>query len=382
MPIDPRIPLGAIVPQMDDPMVTLGRIGQLRAQREAEEDHRIDRKERLDSIARADKVRDLLAGAYANSPDGNLDLDSVAKQVMTVDPEVALKLQTEAAQRRRLKAADDAADLEHRSKRIHERSQILAGAHDQGTYDNALAGLKEIGADTSKMNPTYDKKTVDGWVDQGMTFVERAQMEAARYRAETVKSYQTRTINWQGKPVEVPFDPDTSMFHLPDGSTAKFAPGWVAPKEKTDREPRFREVSHADGSQTLEPERGGMVTREPGAGGITAAQKQTAERWKQNELSKLETAMQRGRDDGAPMSEDDITNAKLRIQNGYLAQLGQPAETVLGPEWNSKGRQTPPPAAPPAKKQAAAKKGDRRLINGQPAVWDGKGWAPVGNGTK
>jgi hypothetical protein len=101
------------------------------------------------------------------------------------------------------------------------------------------------------------------------------------------------------------------------------------------------------------------------AGGVTIAQRNQAERWKQAQLDRLEAEFKEKVDEvpeGKERSDKEqvtydkavraLEAAKLRIENSFRSQIGLSAHRTLPAEWGGSAAPTatPAPAAPPAQK--------------------------------
>ncbi len=95
----------------------------------------------------------------------------------------------------------------------------------------------------------------------------------------------------------------------------------------------------------------GPPNREPrGESGPRAspAQRVAAERWKANELQKLERDFREGQTEGQPMSDEEMRNRKQAIQDAYEQQLDALGARVTHFDYPAAGRRAARPAPPPA----------------------------------
>lgn len=83
--------------------------------------------------------------------------------------------------------------LEHDLKQTEFIGQMLGGAKDQATYEDALSGLMQAGVDVSKMGAQYDPATVAAWRNKGMTIAQQLDEQHKAVTEEISKSNAAET---------------------------------------------------------------------------------------------------------------------------------------------------------------------------------------------
>lgn len=369
MPIDPRIPLGAQTPSVQSPLALLSEFAQLRAQQQSLQERQLEMADRTKQRRDTQAIKDVFA-LTPKAADGSYDLDRIAGEAMLVDPNTGLKLQDEASQRKRQGVSDQNAQLEQVQKRIEfigraagavldappeARPQVYAQQRQQLIRDKVVS--------PEQVPEAYDEQFVTSKFNDAKTMANRIAEQAAKQRELTAKNLVPKDFYLKGdRKTRVPggYDPDTNSYYV-TGSKAPLQAGTfeLAPPLGTnsgDDATHWAEVTDTlpDGTKVTRSVRAGngqvLKTTPPseGAKAITPAQRQAAERWKANELRRIEeryrkdlAASKDSQGFVAPPSEDDLLEDKLRTENGYRAQLGLDPVTELGAAW------TPTPKAAP-----------------------------------
>jgi hypothetical protein len=369
------------------------------------------------------------------------DVESALAELRTsgdIGVTAATKLQKQITDARMSDLRTQDETLKATQAKLTQASQFLRGVEDRPEEERADAYTQIVphvraivGPDLGKMLPDeYDPSVVGQAITWGETAQQtlerrRAALEAARQAQVSAKNdrdkdeYYTKSLgNWLST-VESQDEWDAALKFAkeqgaPDITLQKFGtefsdeaktraeqlgmtPAERASARRTDNAPtRTRQVviTNPDGSTTtkiVEDTPGQSFYSPPPAAtppAVTPAQRATAERWKANELQKLEERFraQQPNSPGAAekgvLTEDDLNQAKWQIDNGYRAQIGLPNrsyEAFAAAMTGAGGGRTPaaaPPAAPP--RRAAGPDAARRLLQGkQPGKYklsDGSVW--------
>jgi hypothetical protein len=233
MALDPRIPALVQPIQVRSPLAIYGDFARMRAIQEAERDRDEARQERAterryrdEDRARAQAGRDVFAKTPRKA-DGSLDYARISSELAGIDPETSVRLSTYGRQQ-------ETADLQHRKALLEQDlqtldyiGQVMGAANDQPGWDQALGRLQARGIPIDGIQPVFSKEERERLVTQGLSYTERVNAELAKLRA-TANS-QNVTVKWKGRAVQVPFNPDTQEYTMPDGTKQKFAEHYERP---------------------------------------------------------------------------------------------------------------------------------------------------------
>src|ERR1051326_1201351 len=140
--LDPNIPLAARAPEFQTPLES-------QTERTKSQDILLQHQERVRSLQTQAKLRQILQQTGG-------DLEAALPQIMQLDPETGLTVQTKLNATKRLKLESDTADLEHRRKKLELEGQIFGGVDNNDDYQHALYTAKALGQDVTQYPPQYD----------------------------------------------------------------------------------------------------------------------------------------------------------------------------------------------------------------------------------
>jgi len=314
-------------------MALMSQFAQLRRERDAEaeraeerkdreaarKDREADRQYRDQGRAREQRLRDVFAKT-PRTADGSLDTRRIASEAAGIDPETSLALSRQATQ-------DETAALAHKTKllegdlaQLSYIAQVLGSAQDQAGWDRAKARLAQRGIPTEGMGATFDPKERDTYVQQGLTYTERINADLAKLRASA--NIQSKTVRFKGRAVEVPFNPDTGLYTLPDGTTSKFAEHYERPTEGESGAERIAKRQEEADQRDRE---------------------RLADRWKADQISDLNQARRK------PSSFDAAGAVVPRMTT---AEYGEELRRITA-SWREMRGEGPPPGAPPSRANAS-----------------------------
>lgn len=258
-------------------------------------------------------------------PDGEPDWSAISKGV------TAAGLPTQAQAFSQLADEQTARAAEMARGKASAAAELFRGATEQ-SWSSTRAGLIKAGFPSEGLPETWDAAFVKDAALHANQVLESADSWLARQNKAPTKLEER-------DPTKDLYDPVTGEVKT-KGTPATPKVTFTTPVTKMVGGKRVDVQRGSDGawygldgakldaaSVTPLPER---VGRGGSGGGVTAAQRGAAERWKAEQLNALETALSKG--DVLPA---DLSAKKLQIENAYRASIGLQTFTQLPPAWTN-----------------------------------------------